>query len=82
MSTQTTTTTARRPRIRHGAVVWGLVEAVAALLLLMIASDPTLRTQVVDRALEMEATGIGAVAVAVFGLIALLVGLVRVLDRR
>ncbi|AZZ53376.1 MULTISPECIES: hypothetical protein [Rathayibacter] len=83
-ATQTSTApeTAQRPRIRAGAVVWGLVQAVVAVLLLLVAADAGLRTAVVDWALSLGPAGAAAIAIAALGTIALLIGLVRVLDRR
>jgi hypothetical protein len=78
----TTQTTPKTPRIRWGAIVWGLVEAAFATLLLLIASDPALRGSVTGWALSLEPAGIAAVVVAALGSIALLIGLARVLDRR
>lgn len=79
MSTQTTT---RRPRIRSGAIVWGLIESGAAVLLLLIAADPVLRGAVGDWALALEPAGVAAIVIAALGTLVLLIGLVRVLDRR
>lgn len=81
MTTQTTTT-GPRPRIRSGAIVWGLAQAAVAILLLLIAADPGLRSAVVDGVLSLEPAGVAAIAIAALGTIALLIGLVRVLDRR
>ncbi|KQQ06171.1 MULTISPECIES: hypothetical protein [unclassified Rathayibacter] len=81
-STAATTTTAQRPRIRAGAIVWGLVVAALSVFLLLVASDTALRADVVDRALALGQGGATALTIAVLGGIALLVGLVRVLDRR
>lgn len=80
--TAQTTTTAKRPRIRSGAIVWGLVQSGLAILLLLIAADPGLRTAVGDWVLSLEPAGVAAIAIAALGAIALLIGLVRVLDRR
>ncbi|MWV48295.1 hypothetical protein GRS96_03270 [Rathayibacter sp. VKM Ac-2803] len=71
-----------RPRIRAGAIVWGAVVAAFSVFLLLVASDTALRADVVDRALALGGGGATALTIAVLGGIALLVGLVRVLDRR
>ncbi|WKK72882.1 hypothetical protein Q0F99_08415 [Rathayibacter oskolensis] len=76
------TTTPRRPRIRAGAIVWGLVVAALSFLLLLVASDSSLRADVVEWAVALGQGGATALTIAVLGGIALLVGLVRVLDRR
>ena len=80
--TPQTTTTSKRPRVRSGAIVWGLIQAAVAVLLLMIATDAGLRTAVGDRLLSLEPAGVAAIVVAALGAIALLIGLVRILDRR
>ena len=83
-ATQTSTAAApaRRPRIRAGASVWGLVQTAVAVLLLLIAADRGVRTAVVDWTLALGPAGAGAIAVAALGTVALLIGLVRLLDRR
>lgn len=81
-STTAATTPARRPRIRSGAIVWGLVQTAVAILLLLVAADQGVRTAVVDWLLALGPAGAAAIAVAALGTIALLIGLVRLLDRR
>ncbi|MBF4461018.1 MULTISPECIES: hypothetical protein [unclassified Rathayibacter] len=78
----TPTTTTERPRVRWGAIIWGLVQVAVAILLLLIATDPGLRRIVVDGALSLQPAGFAAIAIAALGTVALLIGLVRVLHRR
>lgn len=72
----------RRPRIRLGAIVWGLFAAAVAVGLLIVSGDQGLRAELVDAALTLSPGAIAAVVVAALGGLALLIGLERVLDRR
>ncbi|SMH49592.1 hypothetical protein SAMN06295885_3360 [Rathayibacter oskolensis] len=72
----------RRPRIRAGAIVWGLVVAAVSVLLLAFSADPGLRAGILERVAELGQGAGAALGIAALGAIALLVGLVRVLDRR
>lgn len=74
--------TPRRPRIRLGAIVWGLFAAAVAVGLLIVSRDEGLRAELVDGALALSPGAIAAVVVAALGGLALLIGLERVLDRR
>ncbi|AZZ56638.1 hypothetical protein [Rathayibacter iranicus] len=78
----TTPITPRRPRIRVGAVLYGLVAIAASSGLLAISADPALRAAVVERGLALEPGAVVALIVAAFGAIALLLGVTHVLDRR
>lgn len=80
--TMQTTPTAPRPRVRVGAVLYGLVAIAASAGLLAISADPVLRAAVVDRGLALEPGTVFALIIAAFGTIALLLGLTRFLDRR
>ncbi|PPG49509.1 hypothetical protein C5C27_17235, partial [Rathayibacter sp. AY2B7] len=71
-----------RPRIRVGAVLYGLVLAAASIGLLVVSADPVLRAQVVERGITLEPGAALALAVAALGAMALLLALARLLDRR
>ncbi|AND15293.1 hypothetical protein [Rathayibacter tritici] len=79
--TTTPTPSPARPRIRIGAVLYGLVLAAASIALLVIAADPVLRAQVVERGITLEPGAALALVIAALGTMALLLGLTRVLRR-
>ncbi|PPF62519.1 hypothetical protein C5C18_09855 [Rathayibacter tritici] len=79
--TTTPTPSPARPRIRVGAVLYGLVLAAASIALLVIAADPVLRAQVVERGITLEPGAALALVIAALGTMALLLGLTRVLRR-
>lgn len=81
MNTPTPTTT-RRPRIRVGAVLYGLVAIAASAELLAIQANSALRAAVVVFGLTLTPGGVVALIIAAFGTIAMLLGVARVLDRR
>ncbi|PPI26512.1 MULTISPECIES: hypothetical protein [unclassified Rathayibacter] len=80
--TTTPTPATARPRIRAGAVLYGLVLAAASIGLLVVSADPVLRAQVVERGITLEPGAALALAVAALGAMALLLALARLLDRR
>ena len=74
-----------RPRIRTGAVVWGLIVTAIGAGSLALLLDPALRQATIDAILGLTAFGVGIVLLAALGaliLISALVVLIRGAQRR
>jgi len=70
-----------RPRIRTGAVIWGLLLATVAGVALWIAASPARRADALDTVLGLDAFGWTVVATVTLGGVITLIALAAVLRR-
>lgn len=70
-----------RPRIRTGAVIWGLLLTALGTWALWIASSPTRRADALDAVLDLDAFGWTIIAVVTVGGFLTLVALAAVIRR-
>jgi len=70
---------AARPRVRIGAVVWGLIVCIVAASTIAVAVDPARSTAVIDWISELTGPTIGLITLISAGSILLLLGLVSLL---
>lgn len=70
-----------RPRIRTGAVIWGLLLTAVGAWVLWIASDPARRADALDAVLTLDPFGWTVIAVVTVGGLVTLLALAAVIRR-
>ena len=70
---------AARPRVRIGAVVWGLVVSVFAALMISVVLDPVRSAEIATWLGQVSGATIGLIALISLGALLLLLGLVSLL---
>lgn len=70
------------PRLRVGAMVWGVIVCIASATTLAIVAAPQRREAVLDWLLDLTPSSVGVLAIVAVGGVMLLLGLVSVLRHR
>ena len=80
-ATAATPPSAPRPRLRVGAIVWGLIVTVIAATSLYVATNPPVRADVADWIGGLTPVSLGLIAILALGAIVLVASLVSVVKR-
>ena len=70
-----------RPRIRTGAIVWGLIVTAVGAGALALLINPALRQAVIDAILSLTAFGVGIALLAALGALILVIAIVTLIRR-
>jgi hypothetical protein len=70
-----------RPRIRTGAIVWGLIVTAVGVGALVLLINPWLREALLDSLLALTPLGLGLALLAALGLLILVIALVVLIRR-